>query len=346
MPATIKDIAAKLGVSHTTVSRALRGHPHVDEDLRRRVQDAARELNYRPNALARGLKDMHTRVVGLIITDLMNDFSAEAATIIQSELAREGYRLLFCVSGDDPSSELAYLHAMREERIEGLILVPSSGHNADTIAEYAEEGVPIVQFIRTANSRLDSVVMDDFGGALAMTEHLLALGHTRIAVVLGQAELSTAGGRLRGFLNAHANAGVPVDDLLVKTGRLSRASGRAAVDELIRLPSPPSAVFATSSVLLLGALHSLQEHGVRVPEDLSLAGFGDPEWCAAWRPPITTVGLPVGQMAKAAVQALLQRIAERSSGAKSERALSRFGCRLIVRASAVAPTRTSNATIS
>jgi DNA-binding LacI/PurR family transcriptional regulator len=239
LPATIKDIAAKLGVSHTTVSRALRGHPHVDETLRRKIKDAARQLNYRPNALAQGLKDMRTRVVGLIITDLMNDFSAEAATIIQSELAKEGYRLLLCVSGDDPSSELAYLKAMREERVEGLILVPTVGGNTGAVEEYTRDGVPVVEFIRTTNSHLDSVVMDDFGGALAMTEHLLAMGHTRIGVVLGQAELSTAQGRLQGYLRAHANGGIPVDYALVKAGRLTRSSGRTAVDELMRLPSPP-----------------------------------------------------------------------------------------------------------
>src|SRR5918912_720101 len=140
MPTTIKDIAARLGVSHSTVSRALQGHPYVNEALRQRVVETARALNYRPNALARGLKGLGSRVVGLIIPDLLNDFYASAATIIQARLAAEGYRLLLGVSANEPRNELAYLRAMREERVEGLIWVPRAAHR-EALREYAEEGV-------------------------------------------------------------------------------------------------------------------------------------------------------------------------------------------------------------
>ncbi len=335
MPVTIKDIAARLGISHSTVSRALRGSPHVDEELRRTIRETARELNYRPNALARGLKGMRTQVVGLIIPDLMNDFYATAATIIQAELAKEGYRLLLSVSGNDPCSEHAYLSAMREERVEGLIWVPCSS-SPQVLREYAEEGVPVIEFVRRSCKGLDAVLPDDAGGARVATEHLLKLGHTRIGIIGGQRTLSTALGRAKGYLQALQEAGMKPVPELIKVVRFDRESGWQATQELLSLPSPPTALFATSNVLLVGALRALDEHRIRVPEEMSLVGFGNPEWCAFWRPPITTVAFAIEEMAVAAVQTLLKRIRARSTTAHRKPLISRHECRLLVRESTAA----------
>jgi LacI family transcriptional regulator len=336
MPATIKDIAARLGVSHSTVSRALGDFPYVSEDLRRRVRDVARELNYRPNALARGLKGMRTRVVGLVIPDLMNDFYASAATIIQATLAEDGYRLLLCVSGNDPRAETAYLRALREERVEGLIWVPRARH-ARVLREYAEEGVPIVELARKQAPALDGVVADDVGGSRSATEHLLGLGHTRIGLIVGPTELSTGRERLGGYTAALEAAGRPGDPRLIRIGTFDRVWGRRATEELMRLSPPPTALFVTSSELMVGALRALDERRVAVPGDVSLVGFGDPEWFAIWRPPITTVAFPVEDLAVSAVQTLLRRVRAKPAPAKHRPVTTRLSCHFVVRDSTGPP---------
>ncbi len=330
LPATIKDIAARLGISHSTVSRALGDFPYVSDALRRRVRETAAELNYRPNALARGLKEMHTRVVGLIIPDLMNDFYATAATIIQSTLAAEGYRLLLCVSGNDPKTELAYLRAMREDRIEGLIWVPRSTHDG-ALREYAEDDVPVIEFARKASRPLDAVLADDSGGAQAGTEHLLGLGHRRIGVIVGPLELSTGRERLEGYSRALRTADIEVDDSLVKVGRFDRAWGRQATEELCDVPGAPTAIFATSSELVLGALHGLASRGRDVPADISLVGFGDPDWFGVRRPSISTVRFATEEMATAAVNALLLRMHARP--APRQPIITRLSCSVVLRES-------------
>jgi DNA-binding LacI/PurR family transcriptional regulator len=347
MPATIKDIAAQLGISHSTVSRALSGYPYVNEVLRRRVHDAARELRYQPNALARGLKGRRTRLVGLIIPDLMNDFYASAATVIQATLAQAGHRLLLSVSNNDSRSELAYLRAMREERVEGLIWVPRRRNEA-ALREFAEDGVPVVEFARHTREHLDSVVADDVGGAEAATRHLLERGHQRIGVILGQTDLSTGRERLEGYRRALAERSVAMDDDLVKVGRFDRAWGRRATEELLDMRRPPTALFATSSELAVGALRVLDERGIAIPSAISLVGFGDPEWFAIWRPPITTVAFPIQDLAVTAASTLLRRI--RAKGGPDHRESSdfdapsmpvqvRLSCHLIVRASTAAAPR-------
>ena len=336
MPTTIKDIAARLGISHSTVSRALRDKQYVRAELRRRVREMARELDYRPNPMARGLKGMGTRVVGLIIPDLMNDFYASAATIIQGMLTEQGYRLLLCVSSNDPRSELAYLRTLREERVEGLIWVPRARHT-DALREYAREGIPVVEFARRASNQLDGVVADDLGGSLLAVEHLLDLGHSRIGLVVGQAELSTGRERLGGYLKALRAAGLEADPELIKAGEFSRAWGRQASEELMSLAVPPSAIFATSSELVVGALRALDHLHVTVPHDVSLVGFGDPEWFGIWRPPLTAVAFATRDMATSAVEVLLQRMRDRPPTGPNEPVLARLTCRLLVRESTAHP---------
>jgi LacI family transcriptional regulator len=332
MPTTIKDIAARLGVSHSTVSRALQGHPYVKEDLRERVLATARQLNYRPNAMARGLKGMGSRVIGLLIPDLMNDFYASVATIVQATLAEHGYRVLLGVSANEPEAELSYLRAMLEERVEGLIWVPRTTHR-EVLREYADERVPVIEFARKTSAALDAVVADDLGGAQAATQHLLDLGHQRIGLIVGRTQLSTGRERREGFIEALRNAGLATTQSLIKEGGFTRAWGREATGELLSLEEPPTAVFATSSELVIGALQEMDSRGIRIPEQLSLVGYGDPDWFAIWKPPITTVALPADDMGTMAVHTVLRRIRERDSEGRARHVVSRLSCQLVVRGS-------------
>jgi len=332
VPVTIRDIAHHLGISHSTVSRAFRGSPHVSEGLRQRIFDTARELNYRPNASARRLKDTRTGLVGLIIPDLRNDFYASTATLIQQALAAEGYRLLLTMSCNDPIIEAGYLRSMLEERVEGLIIVPSSLGD-QTIRDYDEAGVPLVQFVRLASDRLDAVLLEDSEAARGATDHLLQLGHRRIALILGQSHFSSSSDRLSGYRKALEVAAVREDETLIKIGGYNRAWGFAATQSLLELSSPPTAIVATSNELMVGVLRALGERQVAIPEDISLVGFGDADWCVAWRPPLTTVEYGVEEAAAMVVRILIQRLREHSQDGSSHPVHRRVPCRLMIRQS-------------
>jgi DNA-binding LacI/PurR family transcriptional regulator len=334
MTVTIKDIATRLGVSYTTVSRALRGHPYVNEELRAKIQETALTMNYHPNSLARGLRGKSTRLVGLIIPDLMNDFYASAATIIQASLAQEGYRVLLSVSGNDPGIELAYLRTLREERVDGLIWVPSKRHE-QVIREYIAEGVPVVEFARRSTRQLDAVIADDLGGAQQATEYLLKTGHRRIGLVVGQTTLSTGRERLEGYRLAFQNRGIEVDERLVKTGRFERQWGRKATEELLDLTDTPTALFGTSSEIVVGMLQALDRRGLKIPDDISLIGFGDPDWFNIWRPALSTVSFATQDMALTAVSKLLQRISEKNELDKIKPVTARLSCSLVIRDSCI-----------
>lgn len=336
MPTTIKDIAARLGISHITVSRALRGFPYVNEELRRRIHETAREMNYRPNALARGLKGMRTQLVGLIIPDLLNDFYASVATLLQATLSREGYRVLLGVSGNDPACELDYLHAMREERVEGVIWAPWSWH-PEIVKEYQTVRVPLIQFGRRVSDQLDAVLPDDERGAEEATKHLMQLGHRRIGLIVGPTELSSGASRLSGFQRALQAGGIALDDSLIKIGRFDRRWGREAAQELLDLPSPPTAILAASSELLIGALQVLDARRVAVPDRMSLVGFSNPDWYSLWRPPITTMAFSTEEAASLAVDTILDRIRERQSGNHANPCTVRYRLQLLIRGSTASP---------
>ncbi len=332
MATTIKDIAARIGISHSTVSRALSGHPHVNEELRRFIQETAQAMNYRPNVVARRLKDRRTQLVGLLIPDLLTDFYARAATMIQAALARAGYRMLLSFSGNDADTEAAYLRTMREERVDGLIWAPLAC-SEPAIQEFADAGVPVIQFGRMVSADLDAVLPDDAEGVRAGTAHLVEHGHTRIALLVGQMSLSSGQTRLDGYVRAVSEAGLPVDENLVKAGRFDREWGRRATERLLDLADPPTAIMAASTVLAVGALQVLHDRGVRVPEQMSFVALGDPEWYSLWRPPITAVAFPTREMSVAVASRLLGRIHAAGSGRGGKPLQKRLGMRLIPRGS-------------
>lgn len=338
MTTTIKDIAVRLGISHSTVSRALTGYPHVNETLRQQILSTAREMGYHANVGARRLKEKRTQLIGLLIPDLMIDFYARAATILQAALAREGYRLLLSVSGSDPSNELAYLRAMLEERVEGLIWVPWGRHKG-VFGEFSNAGTPVVQFGRTVYEELDAVLPDDETGVRGGVEHLLAHGHTRIALLVGERSLSSGKSRLNGYLGALRTAGLDLDDALVSEGRFDAGWGYDATDALLRLPKPPTAIMAASSTLLTGALKALRAHVVGVPDEISIVGFGDPDWYDLWRPPITTMAFATEAMSETAATRVLALLRSEGGAEGISPVQSRIGMRLISRESVAVPGR-------
>lgn len=308
MPTRMKDIAAYLGISSSTVSRALNNTGYVSEELRRKISQAIVELDYQPNLLARGLRKKSTNLVGLIVPDLMNPYYTSVAQAIEGLLAAREYRLILSVSNEDPASELSYLQALQNQRVAGVIIASTSKNN-EYLTHLVQQGVPVVAHTREVRSRLvDNVLAADSEGGYAVARHLIELGHTRVGVICGPQELSSGRDRLQGFLQAFKEADIPIDTRLIRIGVFQRAFGARAALELLDLVPPPTALFAAGGELTAGMMKALFERRVTVPGEISVVGYDDPEWFSFWHPPITTVDLPVDKISKETVEILIKRM--------------------------------------
>ncbi|MGH8869158.1 MAG: LacI family DNA-binding transcriptional regulator [Actinomycetes bacterium] len=308
---TLRDVAAQVGgVSVSTVSRALTGHPHVDEELRSRIQTAARSLDYRPNAHARALRQRQSRTIGLVLPDIVNITYAAGSAVLQRIFQRYGYNVALFVTDNDPAVERDCLQRLSEQQVDGIIHVPCTSSGARML-DRAGDRIPVVELFRhSQGGRFDCVIADDEQSAYQVIEHLATLGHRRIGVIAGDAEFSTTGHRLAGITRALQDFAIDPEHCPVMTGSYSREWGARAFTELLRMPDRPTAVFATSSEFVLGALLATTTQGVRLPDQVSLAGLGDPDWYSVVSAPVTSYSLPLEEMGMAAAQLLVSRISQ------------------------------------
>jgi len=305
----LSDVARRAGVGVGTASRALNGKGYVDPQTRERVLAAAAELDYRPNAAARALRERRTRVVGLLLPDIANEFYTASAAVLQTVLNDAGFQLIVATTGNDPAAEQNALEAMLDRQVDGIVHVP-----VDPTAASPSD-VPVVQLNRyTVGSTAPAVLSDDIRGVAELTTAIIDAGHTDLAVAVGPSDLSTGRERLEGYRQAIRAAGIPEVDRPNSDGARSRtlivpfstAGGAEAVDRIA--DDPPQVLVALSSRLVMGALRRCGERGIRIPDDLSLAGLGDPEWFAIWQPAITTYAPPLPEMGRRAAEALLALI--------------------------------------
>jgi DNA-binding LacI/PurR family transcriptional regulator len=335
---TLRDIAVSLGLSHTTVSRALHDHPHISQKTKAQIRQAAEKLGYVPNSAARSMRSGYSRTVGLIVPDIENEFYSAAARSLAELCGAEGFQLLLAVSRDDPREEERQIQALREARVAGVLICATAKPTLDTIQMLGQ--LRNVQFLRvyTAISG-PSVTVDDVGGLMKVTTHLIELGHKRIGYVGVSEELSTGKGRATGFRQAFKAKKWMPDAALMRFGPATPHFGHAAVYELLGRTDRPSALVIGSPRIMLGALEAAEAHHMEIPSDLSIVAYSDSDWLRVWRPPITAVALPLNQMAAAAAELLFQRIAH-STQSQTTEALT-FESVLQVRASTASPAKVS-----
>jgi DNA-binding LacI/PurR family transcriptional regulator len=314
---TIKDVAREAGVSVGTASLALRGNPAVREATRRRVLAAAKRLRYQPSALARGLVTRRTHTVGLLISDIANPFFIRAVRAIEDLAQENGYTVILCNTDEDPSKEAQYLQVLVEKRVDGIILATTAGA-LKVVRDIRWRQIPLVLFDRELPGvAADTVKVDGALGGRLATEHLLSLGHRRIAIIHGPLVRSTGRERLQGYLQALKAAGVtPVPEYICE-GNFKQDSGRELTRNLLDLSPPPTALFCTNNLMTVGALQALGERGVRIPSHLSLVGYDDMEWWTLTHPPLTTVGQPVYDLGREAMRLLLSQSGGRRRGGRS-----------------------------
>lgn len=306
MGVSIKDIARAAGVSHSTVSRALHGHPAISEATRSRLQALADEMGYSPSAVARGLRTSRTYAVGLVVTHLDDPFLTEVVHGIESLALDTGYSLFLAASHAEPDRELAVAAAFRERRVDG-ILVSASRVGEQYLPLLAEGRVPIVLINNQHDGRFAfSVSNDDRFGAEQLTAHLIALGHRRIAYLGNQRGGTADRDRYAGYRSALEAAGLPLDPQLVVKGPTGRPpGGEEGVLPLLTIRPRPTAVVCYNDMMALGALHSLKVAGRHVPGDLSVTGFDDVSLAAYADPPLTTFAQPKRELGRLAMQMLL-----------------------------------------
>jgi DNA-binding LacI/PurR family transcriptional regulator len=306
--ASLKDVARLASTSIATASRVLNNTGYIAEETREKVLQAAERLDYQPNLRAKGLRQQRSHTIGLLIPNLLNAYYTAFADVISQLLNGHGYQLLLSSTRDDPDIEKVTLRQLIGHDVDGLIWVPTAG-DARLVDSLIKQRIPAVSVVRKVEgNRLDTIVFEDFAGAQAATRHLLQLGHRRIGYVGGDICHSSNYERWQGFLAAMKEAGVQVDQRLVKLGAVRSSWGAAATEDLLRLPQAPTAIFCASNALMAGVMRTLQQFAVKIPKAVSLICFDDLDWFSFSNPPISAVATSHERIAKAAVDLLIHRI--------------------------------------
>lgn len=308
MPATMADVAEQAGVSVTTVSHVINETRPVSDDLRVRVTSAMAELGYQPNRLARSLRRGQTFTLGMIVPDNANPYFAEVARHIEETAYRNKYSLILCNSEGDRMREGFYINVLLEKQVDGLILV-AAGSSTENIS--ALQMPPMVVVDRDLPHLMaDAVLTENGQGGRLATQHLLDLGHRRIACITGASDVTPTAERATGYRSALLDAGVGVDESLVVKGDFHYASGYAAAKGLLTGPNPPTAIFACNDLMAVGAISAGVELGLGIPDDLSVVGFDNVQLASFTNPPLTTIAQPKHDMGALAVSLLLERMAD------------------------------------
>jgi len=328
--ATMADVAARAGVSVATVSRALSGDPkRVSAPVLQRIVDAAEELEYIPNNLARNMRSGSARILGLIISDIGNPFFTAVARGVEDVAQRHGYSLVLSNTDENPDREAASLGVMAAERAAGIIIA-TTNENGSALRRFADLGMAVVAIDRhIVDLPTDSVVVDNEGGAYEAVTHLVRLGHRRIAIIGGPSDADTARERSRGYERALREARIRVTPELVCAGDFRETAGLTMTRRLLDLPEPPTAIFAVNNLTTIGVLGALRERGLVVPRQLSVVGFDDIPTGELLEPPLTVVQQPTYRVGARAADLLIRRLREPAAPVK-EVVLS---ARLIVRGS-------------
>ncbi|MTI30379.1 LacI family DNA-binding transcriptional regulator [Xanthovirga aplysinae] len=309
---TIKDIARKLSISPSTVSRALKNHPDISKKTKKKVQELAKELDYRPNSVALSLRSSKTYTIGVIIPEIAHHFFSTVISGIEHIAYKNGYKVVICQSNESYNRELMNTQAMLSSRVDGLLVSLSKETNDyEHLKDIQRRNIPLVFFDRICKELETSrIVIDDFEGAFQAVEHLIQQGCKRIAHLTGPTNLSISMDRLSGYKAALQKYNIPIDeDLVIKTD-LNPQSGEENTKKLINLPKPPDGVFAVTDPVALGVLKACKKLNVKVPDEISIIGFAGEPLTELTEPQISTIGQPGFEIGQLAAQEFLRQLEE------------------------------------
>jgi LacI family transcriptional regulator len=306
---TIYDIAEKANVSAMTVSRVINNTGRISEATRKRVREVMEELNYIPNSMARSLVLQKTKILTLLITDITNPFYTTLARGAEDAAKLSDYKLLFGNSDEDYAKEKDYVDMILSTRVDGVLFAPAGDRSAEQLQKLQKHNIPFVLLDREVPGiETDMVLGDSKEGARNVVEHLIGLGHRRIALINGAKDVSTARLRYLGYQEAHQLNEIPLDDNLVIHLNYRDFHDEAALDRLLENPSPPTAIFAANNFLAVGIIQSLRQRGIQVPRDMSVVCFDDFGQADVLNPFLTVASQPAYQFGSLGMQLLIERI--------------------------------------
>ncbi len=315
---TLADLARELGISTATVSRALKDYPDISKATKRRVLDLAAARNYYPNSIAASLRKQETRIIGVIIPEIVNHFFSTVIKGIMEVAYDSGYRVMICQSDESYEKEVTDAKALLTSRVDGLMV--SLAHETvqyDHFMEFKHSGIPLVFFDKICEEIQETsrIVFNDYQGAFYAVEHLIEQGYTRIAHIRGPMVASNSKNRLQGYLDAMKKHHLPVNDLMIIDGEALTFDFAVHLGKMLAMNKYNlDAIFAVTDIVALGVMKGLKSQGYNIPEDMGVVGFNDWYMSTVVDPPLSSVAQPGFEMGKKATEILLNEIAVTKQG--------------------------------
>ncbi|KHF39561.1 transcriptional regulator [Halalkalibacter okhensis] len=310
MKITMDEVAKRAGVSKTTVSRIINGnYSHVNEETKKRVMKVIEELNYRPNAVAKSLKQMKTNVIGIVLSNLQNPFWSQVLEGVEDTCRAQGYNLMICNSNDKSELEVEHIEGLRLKQVDGIIVNPTM-KNKEMFHSLVDSGFPIIAINRKIEGvPIDTVVVDNVKGAYLAVEHFIQIGKKSVAImVYPPSGISPRLERIEGYRQSLARNNLNVNENLIRVIDEERGGAKQEVKKLLSQRERPDAIFSTNNMMTLEILEGIKELGLSVPEDVSLIGYDETVWSQHLNPPLTTVSQPSYKMGELAAGKLIEAL--------------------------------------
>jgi LacI family transcriptional regulator len=308
---TIYDIAKALNITAATVSRALNNNPKISTATRGLVLETAAKMNYKQNKLALALKSGKSHNVGIIVPRINTNFFSTIIRGIEEELQPQGYQVIICQSHEDDERQMETINTLLNAQVDGILMSIShiSEQNSSYIERILKKNVPLIFFDRKKDmAGVSSVTINDFKGAYLATQHLIEQGNKKIAFLSGDRSLEIYEDRYNGYKQALLDNDIEINEEYIIDIRSNVIEGHYAIEKLLQLENPPTALFSTSDFAALGAIQKLKEHGIKIPEEFCVFGFGNEPFTKFMELSISTVDQSPLEMGKMAAKVLLEQI--------------------------------------
>ena len=326
---TVKDIARKLGLHHSTVSRALRDYSDISEETKQKVRKLAREMNYSPNIVAQSLKTKRTKLIGIIVPEILHNFFSRAISGIENVVYKKGFVPIVLQSNESSKREVLNIDAMITNRVAGLIVsISQTTTSGEPFQKLIDKKIPLVFFDRVVMGlEAGYVISDDQEGAFQGVRYLIDKGYKKIVHISGPEELTICKNRLEGYQKALQENNIPQGPDLIYHGTLHEKNGYETMQEILSKGSLPDAIFAVNDPVAMGAYKKIKEEGLRMPEDIAILGFSNNEISSYLDPALSTIDQFPGKMGELAAEILFDQI----EGKKSKKTIKNLATKLIER---------------